>query len=283
MIADEAMPLAGNIAFRSIFSLFPFLIFLTAIAGFFGNEQLAERAVNFLLVAVPEQVAKPLAGEIRSILTVPRADLVSVAALLTIWSAMGGIDSVRVGLNRAYDMKETRSSLVLYVLNTVFVIAAAVMLMIFSFLIIIFPIMLEQIDRFVPHTSERFATYLHFRYPVTLLLLFVGLYVAHRFLPAKPLPARRILPGVMATLVVLTLLSAIFTQWLLRFNTFSTTYNSLGGLFAAMFFIYLAALALILGGEVNRVLDIQRNRIRAGRPKTGQIEEHPDSRPVLTE
>ena len=42
------------------------------------------------------------------------------------------------------------------------------------------------------------------------------------------------------------------------FNTFASTYASLSGVFAAMFFVYLAALVLILGGEVNRVLEVRR-------------------------
>ena len=47
LFADEAIPLAGNIAFRTVFSVFPFLIFLTALAGFFGNDNLAEGVVTF--------------------------------------------------------------------------------------------------------------------------------------------------------------------------------------------------------------------------------------------
>ena len=72
LFADEAIPLAGNIAFRTLFSAFPFLIFLTALAGFFGNADLAERIVTYLLSVAPERLVRPLAPEIRSILTVPR-------------------------------------------------------------------------------------------------------------------------------------------------------------------------------------------------------------------
>ncbi len=89
-----------------LFSIFPFLIFLTALAGFFGNDDLAAGIVTFLLGVAPAELVKPLVPEIRSILTVPRTGLLSIAAVLTIWSAMGGVDSVRVGLNRAYDLKE---------------------------------------------------------------------------------------------------------------------------------------------------------------------------------
>ena len=109
LFADEAIPLAGNIAFRTLFSIFPFLIFLTALAGFFGNADLAEKVVSFLLSVAPERLVHPLAPEIRSILTVPRTGLLSISAIITIWSAMAGVDSIRVGLNRAYDLKETRS------------------------------------------------------------------------------------------------------------------------------------------------------------------------------
>ena len=49
LFADEAIPLAGNIAFRTLFSIFPFLIFLTALAGFFGNADLADTVVVYLL------------------------------------------------------------------------------------------------------------------------------------------------------------------------------------------------------------------------------------------
>ena len=80
-----------------MFSIFPFLIFLTALAGFFGNDNLAEGVVTFLLSVAPAALVKPLVPEIRSILTVPRTGLLSVSALITIWSAMGGVDSVRVG------------------------------------------------------------------------------------------------------------------------------------------------------------------------------------------
>jgi membrane protein len=257
LFADEAVPLAGNIAFRSIFSLFPFLIFLTALAGFFGTEDQASRAVNYLLELGPPQLVGPLGNEIRSILTVPRADLLSLSALLTIWSAMAGVDSVRVGLNRAYDLKETRGLLRLYLLDIVFVIGSAVLMLIFAALIFVFPIVMAMLERFVPGASAGFATLEQLRIPLAVALLFVGLQIAHRTLPAKRLPALRVLPGVAFTVLIWIVLSAGFSAWLLRFNTFASTYASLSGIFTAMFFVYLAAIVLILGGEINRVLELR--------------------------
>ena len=94
LISDEAFSLAGNIAFRAILSIFPFLIFLTSLAGFVGTPNLANEAVTFLLDIAPKEIVKGIAPEIRSLLTVIRPDLMSLGVLLTIWTASGGVDSL---------------------------------------------------------------------------------------------------------------------------------------------------------------------------------------------
>ena len=258
LFADEAIPLAGNIAFRTLFSVFPFLIFLTALAGFFGNADLAEKVVSFLLSVAPEQLVHPLAAEIRSILTVPRTGLLSIAALLTIWSAMGGVDSIRVGLNRAYDLKDNRNMFWLYGHSILFVIGSAIGLLAIALLIVVAPVALAVLDRFAPDVRHDFAILNQLRYPLAVAILVGGLQLCHRILPAKRLRSWDVLPGVLLTVVVWIALASAFSAYLVNFNSFASTYASLSGLFAAMFFLYLAALVLILGGEVNRVLQAHR-------------------------
>jgi membrane protein len=258
LFADEAIPLAGNIAFRTLFSIFPFLIFLTALAGFFGNADLAEKAVTFLLSVAPEQLVHPLAAEIRSILTVPRTGLLSLAALLTIWSAMGGVDSIRVGLNRAYDLKEHRNLFWLYGQSVLFVIGSAIGLLAIALLIVVTPVVLAVLDRFAPDARHDFTVLNQLRYPLAVAILIGGLQLCHRILPAKRLKTLDVLPGVILTVVVWIALAGAFSAYLANFNSFASTYASLSGLFAAMFFLYLAALVLILGGEVNRVLQLHK-------------------------
>lgn len=258
LFADEAVPLAGNIAFRTVFSLFPFLIFLTALGGFFGNEVLAEQIVTYLLSIWPEQLVRPLATEIRSILTVPRTGLLSIAAILTVWSASAGVDSIRVGLNRAYDAVETRSMVMLYVQSAVFVVGAAAVLLVLGFLLVLAPVGIALIEAYAPALRGHFATLEQLRYPVAIVLLFLALQLAHRVLPARRLSALEVLPGVALTVLVWIALASAFSFYLVRFNTFASTYASLSGLFGMMFFIYLSALVLILGGELNRVLMVRR-------------------------
>ncbi len=259
LIADEAFALAGNIAFRIVFSTFPFLIFLTALGGFFGNEQLAERVVDFLLGIAPAEIVKPLVPEIHSILTVPRKGLLSISVALTIWSAMGGIDSVRVGLNRAYDIRENRSGLRTFSLGVIFVIGSAALLLALSLLIVFAPLLFRLIETYVPAMRPGVDAIDPLRYPVAIVLLVGGMLLCHLFLPARRRTLGEVLPGVLITVFVWIVLSAAFSYYLARFNTFALTYASLSGLFAAMFFVYLSAVVLILGGEVNRVIALRRN------------------------
>ncbi len=273
LFADEAIPLAGNISFRIIFSIFPFLIFLTTLAGFFGSEALAEQIVNFLLSVAPAQLVKPLSSEIHAILTVPRTGLLSISALLTIWSAMGGVDSVRVGLNRAYDLQDTRPIWYLYLQNVLIIIGAAILLLIVALLIVVYPVAFNVIATYAPSQLANFASLDHLRYPIAMLLLFSGLLFAHRILPAQSLPFRHLLPGVSLTVLVWIGLSAAFSLYLQNFNSFASTYASLSGLFAAMFFIYQAALVLIFGGEVNRVITLIRLTHEPDAPRSPQSDQ----------
>lgn len=264
LFADEAIPLAGNIAFRTLFSVFPFLIFLTALAGFFGSEDLAQRIVDYLLSVAPEELVTPLAGEIRSILTTPRTGLLSLSAVITVWSAMAGVDSIRVGLNRAYDLRDHRSVWFLYLQNIIFVIGAAALLLVVALLLVFLPVAFRVIDALSPDLRPSFATLDALRLPIAITLLTAGLLICHRVLPARRHKVLEVLPGVILTVLVWIILTSAFSLYLVNFNTFASTYASLSGLFAMMFFVYLAALVLILGGEVNRVIEVRRS-FRSGR------------------
>ena len=267
LLADEAVPLAGNIAFRFVFSLFPFLIFLTSLAGFFGSAELANNITKFLVSIMPASLVQPFQGEIMSILTVPRAGLLSLAVLLTIWSAMGGVDSVRVSLNRAYDTRETRPLWVLYGQNVLFVIVTAVMMLTVALLLVALPVLMQALEVWAPTMWQNYTSLNWLRIPLAVLLLVAGLYAAHTFLPNRRLPLADITPGIALTVLIWLVLAIGFSWYLRNFSSFTSTYASLSGLFAAMFFVYMAALVLIFGGEVNRVIMVvRRGAIFAEKP-----------------
>src|SRR5437868_3952588 len=263
LFADEAIPLAGNIAFRTLLSIFPFLIFLTALAGFFGSGDLAARIVTYLLSVAPAELVTPIAPEIQSILTKPRTGLLSLSIIITVWSAMGGVDSIRVALNRAYGITEDRNLIVLYLIMALFVLGAAIVLLALAVLIVLGPIIVHAVNRYAPGFAHVVVIFDRYRYPIAVLLLTGGLFAAHWILPARRVKLRYLFPGVAFTVIAWIVLSSIFSFYLVHFRTFASTYAGLSGLLAAMFLLYLSALALIFGGEINRVIVV---RMRLHRP-----------------
>ena len=108
--ADDGWAIASHIALSALMSLFPFLIFVTALASFaFGSRELADEVARILLEAWPTQVAAPIAAEIHNVLTTARGGVLTVGVALAIYFSSSGIESVRIGLNRAYGVTEPRA------------------------------------------------------------------------------------------------------------------------------------------------------------------------------
>src|SRR6516165_8209843 len=84
-LADDGWAIASHIALSTLMAMFPFLIVLTSLAGFFGSKELADEAAALLLQTWPRQVADAIAGQIHEVLTTTRTDLLTVGAVLAIY------------------------------------------------------------------------------------------------------------------------------------------------------------------------------------------------------
>jgi membrane protein len=256
---DDAMGLAGNIAFRVLLAAFPFLIFVTSLAAFLVDRAMADGLVTFLIAIVPGPLIEPLVAEITNVLTVQRGGILSVGVLLTIWFALGGVDGVRVGLNRAYDIRECRATVVIYALEVLMVILLGLMLVLVGYMLVLAPLAGSALHRLIPSFEpDSAAVGLAIRYPVSVALLAAGLFAAHVFLPARRTRFSSIWPGVLFTIVAWGILASAFSWYISRFANYASYYAGLAGIIAGIYFIYLAALLLIFGGELNRAIRIRR-------------------------
>src|SRR5579884_411814 len=84
-LEDDGWAIASHVALSTLMSMFPFLIFLTALAGFLGSQGLADEAANFLLQTWPRQVAEPIAREIHNVLTQARGGALTLGIVLAIY------------------------------------------------------------------------------------------------------------------------------------------------------------------------------------------------------
>ena len=255
-LADDGWAIASHIALSALMSLFPFLILVTALAGFlFGSTQLADEVAIILLQMWPTEVASPIAGEIRRVLLGARSDLLTIGVALAIYFASSGIESLRIGLNRAYGVAESRSWWVLRLEAIGYVLIAAVGLLVLSFLVVLAPLIFATAVRYVPLLEPLWFMFNFLRIAVASIVLIVALVIVHKWLPAGRRPLLTIGPGIAATLLLWLIAGEVFGDYLARFAyTYVTYYAGLASAMVALVFLYVIASIFIWGGELNAAI-----------------------------
>ena len=263
-IEDDGWAIASHIALSTLMALFPFLIVVTALAGFFfGSAELADEAARLLLEAWPKQVAAPIALDIAGVLTSTRGDVLTLGVLFALYFASSGVESLRIGLNRAYNMKEPRSWWVLRLESIVYVLVGAVAILAFSFLVVLAPLILSKLAHYLP-ALDQFGDLITFaRYAVTAAVLIVALMIVHLWLPAGRRSFAEIAPGIVATLLLWLISGAIFGRYLANYAfAYVSMYAGLASAMVALVFLYVCASIFIYGGELNSVVTRTRTNER---------------------
>jgi membrane protein len=257
---DDGWAIASYIALSILTSLFPFLIFLTALAGFFGMEAEADAATKLLFEAWPASVAAPISGEIRNVLTQPHGGLLTFGAVLAIYFSATGVEALRVALNRAYNLPEQRSWWLLRLESIIFVVLGAASLLAIAILLVLAPLARAIAQRYVPHVVEQLQPlYEPVRYGVTTAVLAIALFAAHKYLPATRRATAFIAPGIALTLLASLAFGVGFGNYLARFaGSYISTYAGLASIMIAIVFLQLLAAIFIYGAELNQTLATNR-------------------------
>ena len=210
-LADDGWAIASHIALSTLMALFPFLIVLTSLAGFFGSKELADQAATLLLDTWPRQVADQLSSQIHEVLTETRGDILTIGAVLAVYFASNGVEALRVALNRAYAVTEPRRWYWLRLESIGYTLVAAVTSLAMAFLIVLGPLIIEAVRRHIPlvvQTNEQFLNVS--RYGVTITALIVALFILHAWLPAGRRRFLQILPGIIFTFVASIVSGTVF-------------------------------------------------------------------------
>lgn len=254
-LEDDGWAIASHIALSTLTSLFPFLIFATALGGFFGSKELADQAAEILLDSWPQGVARPIAAEIHNVLTQSRGGLLTIGVVLALYFSSSGIEALRVGLNRAYGEKEMRAWYVLRLESLGYVLVGAFALLALALLVVLAPLAFVAIAELAPGLAPLWEGLALARFGVTTLALLAALVIAHKWLPAGQRSFRQIWPGVVFTLALSFVFAFAFGYYLEQFaRNYVTTYAGLASVMIALLFLYALASIFVYGGELNAAI-----------------------------
>jgi membrane protein len=255
-LADDGWAIASHIALSTLMALFPFLIVLTSLAGFFGSQELADQAASLLLQTWPPRVAETISGQIHQVLTTTRTDALTVGAVLAVYFASNGVEALRVALNRAYAVVEPRRWYWLRLESIGYTLIAAVTSLAMAFLIVLGPLIIEAVRSYLPLAVDANERFLHVsRYSITIGALIIALFILHAWLPAGRRSFLQILPGIVFTMVASLISGIAFGQYLARFaDRYVTMYAGLASVIIALVFLYFIAAIFVFGGELNAAI-----------------------------
>ena len=251
--ADDMPTYAAALAYRVLFSLFPFLIFLTALLGFFRMPQLFEWLREQASYVLPEQ-AMELVNTVLSELQTPQGGLMSFAIAIALWSASSAVVETMNALNVAYDVKERRPGWKRTLVAILYTLGLAVLFGLTAGLMLTGPTVLEWIGQYVGFGSVFITIWTWLRWPLAAFLLMIVAAVVYYAGPNLKQPFRLISPGAVLAVSVWILASVAFGFYVQTFADYNKTYGSMGAVIILLLYLFLSAAVMLFGAEVNAVI-----------------------------
>jgi membrane protein len=251
--------MAGAVAFSFVVSLFPFCIFLGALAGIFGGRDLASQAVEHLFQTLPPGVAAGIAPQVEAIMGSTRIDLLTLSAGAALFFATNAIETLRAALNGAYRVIEKRPYVFCLLRSMVFVFVSAVSLLVLTWAIVVGPAIAARFDPSLTQTILR-STWLGaaLRYALATIIIGAQLLAFHLWLAAGKRRIKDVWPGVLLSMLLWLVLASLYSYYL-NFSDYTRFYAGLSQLMIALIFFQMTAVIVILGAELNRgIFELKR-------------------------
>lgn len=265
--ADSGFAMAGAVAFSFVLSLFPFSIFLGALAGVFGGEERAKAGIEQLFEIVPKPVAEALAPEVMAVMGRSRYDLLTFGAFIALFFATSAIESLRAALNVAYRQKETRWYPVCLLQSMAFVVVSAIGMLALTWGVVVGPELAARIKpTWLLWLADSGWLPLIVRTIIVVSAIGLQLIAYHLWLAAGKRRFSDVWPGVLLSLVLWLLAARLFGSWL-TFSNYSRFYAGLTSIMSALVFFQLSAIIILVGAELNRgLMELRHATAAAGGP-----------------
>lgn len=246
---------AGNLAYLSLMTIFPFVIVAAAVARLFGQSEGGLETVNALLATMPPNVAEVLVKPINDVITARSGSLLWFGALVGLWTTGSFVETIRDIVRRAYGVPFSRPFWE-YRLTSVGIIVGSVVLALFSLTLSVFLSGIQEfIVSFVPGAGDIVGLMGLFRV-VPGLVLFGALYLLFYSLTPKRYRGRRYRKWPGAAFVALWWLgtTALLPVMLASLGGYDLTYGSLAGVMIALIFFFVIGLGVTIGATLNAAL-----------------------------
>lgn len=256
---DHVMAFAGNLTYKALFALFPFFTFLLSLLGLFNATDLVNTMIEDLSGVLPQSATQFIEEQLLSITQSQAESAFTIGATISIalalWGVSGAFRSVMEAMNVMYEVEEDRPFWKVYGIS-IFISLAVVVLMLVALGIVIFggsvggglagAIGLGAVYQMVWSIAQ---------WPIVALVVLFVFAIIYYFAPAAEQRFSWISPGAVLAFAFWLLFSLLFSFYVGNFSSYNETYGSLAGVIILMLYIYYSAVIMLIGAEMNQVIE----------------------------
>jgi membrane protein len=251
---DDVFGRAAQLSYYFLLALFPLLLFLVSLLGYFAQagSDLRNSLLNYLAAVMPGAAVTLVHTTLEEISNSAGGGKLSFGFLAALWAASNGMGAISDTLNTAYNVKETRPWWKVRLISVLLTVSLSI-LIVTALVIILYGGTIGEAVAGRFGFGHVFTTlWKILQWPIALIFVLATFNLIYNFAPNIRRSQRRFFTlGALIGVALWLLVSFGFRIYLHYFNSYSVTYGSLGALIILMLWFYFTGVAILIGGEIN--------------------------------
>lgn len=241
---------AAEMSFYLLLSVFPFFIFTISLVVYTPIIKLS-RYMYILKEIMPKSAFYIVSSLVQSAIENRSFSFLISSFALTMYTMSRAVVSLIRGMNKSFNIRETRPYFEVLFISLVFVI----MLIVLIFISMIFLVFGENLGLFLFNLIGIDKYFIHIwdlcRYIVGITTIIIILINLYKFTPNKRLTFRQVIPGAIVSTICWLVVSFSYSFYSNNYARYDVIYGSLGGIIVLMTWVYLISFAILIGCEIN--------------------------------
>ena len=251
---DDVFGRAAQLSYYFLLALFPLLLFLVSLLGYFAQagSDLRNSLLNYLAAVMPGAAVTLVHTTLEEISNSAGGGKLSFGLLAALWAASNGMGAISDTLNTAYNVKETRPWWKARLISVLLTVSLSI-LIVTALVIILYGGTIGEAVAGRFGFGHVFTTlWKILQWPIALIFVLATFNLIYNFAPNIRRSQRKFFTlGSLVGVALWLLVSFGFRIYLHYFNSYSITYGSLGALIILMLWFYFTGVAILIGGEIN--------------------------------
>jgi membrane protein len=246
---DDAAGLAAELAYRFLFAIFPFGIFVAALTAFIapmlGIDDPTGKILGSLGDNLPPDLANGIRPQLEAVIGKAQPGLLTFGAIIALWSATGGTNALIKAMNRAYEVEETRPLIPRYALAIGLTLLASVGIIAAFVTVVGASLLTTQVVQQLRLDQGVVDLVGLLRWPAVFIFLSIAVGVLYKLAPNIRVPFKWCVAGGAIFSIGWLVATAAFGFYVSNFANYANTYGALGGVIVLMLWFYISAFVLV--------------------------------------